>query len=98
MKLKPRTQLIFQRAYIYSHSLKNEIEKMVKEMLIQDIIQVSSSPFASPSILVKKKDFSWRFFMDYRKFNDQTIKNKYHMPVIEDLLTELHGSRIFSKS
>lgn len=52
--LKPGTQPIVQRAYTYSRALKNEIENMVKDMLLQDFIQVSSSPFASPSILVKK--------------------------------------------
>lgn len=70
---------------------------MVKEMLVQDLIQVSSSPFASPTILVKKKYQTWRFCVDYWKLKDQTIKNKYLTPVIEDLLSELCGAKMFSK-
>lgn len=55
--LKPGTQPLFEKAYIYSHALKDEMEKMVKDMLSQDQIQVSTSPFASPTILVKKKTY-----------------------------------------
>jgi hypothetical protein len=76
---------------------KDVIDNLVQDMLDQGIVQHSTSPFASPTILVRKKDGSWRLCVDYRRLNDITIKDRFPIPLIEDLMDELHGSVIFSK-
>lgn len=85
------------RHYRYSSLQKDSIDKMIQDMLTQGIIQYSATPYASPVVLVKKKDGSWRLCVDYRGLNKQTIKDKYPIPLLEDLLDELGGSKKFSK-
>lgn len=60
-------------------------------------IRFSSSPFASPILLVKKEDATWRFCMDYRALNSITSKNNYPIPIVEDLFSEFSSSRFFYK-
>lgn len=95
--LMPGASPVNLRPYRYSPLQKNEIKKQVKELLAQGVIQASSSPFASPTLLVGKKDLTWRLCVDYRHLNALTIKNKYPLPVIDEFLDELAGAKWFTR-
>ena len=66
-------------------------------MLELHIIQTSQSYFSALVVLVKKKDGSWNIFLDYRELKKLTIKDKFLIPVIDELLDELHGEIYFTK-
>ena len=66
-------------------------------MIEAGIVKPSMSSYASLVLLVKKKDGSWRFCMDYRNLNAITMKNKFPPPMVDELLDELAGSKNFSK-
>lgn len=75
---------------------REEARKLVQEMLKRDIIQPSSSPWSSPIVLVRKKDGSLRFCVDYRKVNAVTKKDAYPLPRVDETLDTLSGSQWFS--
>lgn len=96
--LKSGASLVNARPYRYPMLQKDITEQMTAEILDKGIIQNSSSPYASPFVLVKKKDATWRFCVDYRALNQQTVKDKCLIPLFEELLDELHGSMYYSKN
>lgn len=85
------------KPYRYTPHKKDEIERQVKEMLPRGIIKVSHNPFASPVLLVKKKDGTWRLCVDYRHLNAIIVKDRFPMLVVEEILDELAGATYFTK-
>ena len=75
---------------------RQQVAEMLEEMERQGVIESSSSPWASPIVLVKKKDGSLRFCVDYRKLNKVTTRDSYPLPRVDDILDSLHGAEWFT--
>jgi len=94
--LMPGAKPVNLRPYRFNPAQKDEVEKQVAQMLAHGIIKLSNSPYSSPVILVLKKDLTWRFCVDFRQLNAITVKNRYPLPVIDELLDELAGAQLFT--
>ena len=77
-------------------AVQREEMVQVQQMLASDVICPSNSPWASPVVMVKKKDGSLHFCVDFRQLNAATVKDAHPLPRIDDLLDALHGARWFS--
>ena len=75
---------------------QQEVSQLLDEMLQQGVIEPSTSPWASPVILVHKSDGTLRFCVDYRKLNSITIKDSYPLPRVDDLMDSLSDACWFS--
>ncbi|XP_052291764.1 uncharacterized protein LOC127900631 [Citrus sinensis] len=95
--LLPGSSPVNVRPYRYPHFQKQEIDRLIRELLDAGLIQHNVSPYSSLVLLVKKKYGSWRMCIDYRALNKVTIKDRYLIPVVDELLDELHGASVFSK-
>ncbi|UYV75173.1 hypothetical protein LAZ67_12002747, partial [Cordylochernes scorpioides] len=87
---------IKQRPYRVAPSERRLIQDEVNKMIENHIVKPSESPRSSPVILVRKKDGTWRFCVDYRRLNKITKKDVYPLPRIDDALDSLAGSSYFS--
>ncbi|GJV72837.1 retrotransposon protein, putative, unclassified [Tanacetum coccineum] len=95
--LLERTNPVNVRPYRHHPTQKDAIEGTIQELLATGVIRSRNSLFASPIVMVKKKDNTWRMCVDYKQLNKQTIKDKFPIPIIEELIDKLHGSQVFTK-
>ena len=87
---------IRQRAYRTSPAMRVEIQKQVDDLLQRGIIEESYSPWASPIVMVRKKDNTYRFCIDYRKLNAVTVRDSHPIPRQDDTIDSLSSSTYFS--
>ncbi len=97
IELHPGSSPPYRSSFRMSPLELQEVKKQIDELLAQGYIQPSKSPYGSPVLFVKKKEGTLRMCVDYRALNKLTIKNKYPLPRIDELLDRLHGSKYFSK-
>ena len=96
IKLQPNTEPTSRPLYRYSPAERAEMQKQVQQLLQKGLIEPSTSPFGAPVLFAPKKDGGWRMCIDYRALNKITIKNRYPLPRVDDLLDKLQGAKIFS--
>jgi hypothetical protein len=81
------------RPYHHPFAQKNEIEKIIQELFEASVIHPSTNPYSSPIVMVLKKEGTWHMCPD----NKFTIKDKFPIPFIDDLLDEPSGAQYFTK-
>ena len=86
-----------QPPYRVSLVQQEEILKQVNELLEKGLIRPSTSPYCSPVLLVQKKDDTFRMCIDYRSLSKITVKNRFPIPRIDDILDKLQGASVFSQ-
>jgi hypothetical protein len=94
--LIPGSRPPYRRNYRMTESEKIELKKQLTELLEKGLINPSVSPFGSPVLLVKKSNEDMRLVCDFRSVNRLTIRNRYPLPRIDDLLDQLSGAKCFS--
>lgn len=97
INLLPNSQPVHVKPYRYPYFQKHGIEIQVEEMLLCNHIRSSRSPYSSHVLLVKKKDGTWCFRVDYRALNAVIIKDRFPIPTIDELLDDLHHATWFSR-
>ncbi|XP_072078172.1 uncharacterized protein [Arachis hypogaea] len=97
IELMPGTGPISIAPYRMAPLELTELKNQLEELLQKGFIRPSASPWGAPVLFVKKKDGSMRLCMDYRQLNKITVKNKYPLPRIDDLMDQLQGATVFSK-
>ncbi|GFV72114.1 retrovirus-related Pol polyprotein from transposon 17.6 [Trichonephila clavipes] len=87
---------VYQPARRLSFSENRDVNKQIDEWLEQGNVRPSSSEYASPIVLVKKKDGTTRLCVDYRRLNRKLVKDRFPLPLIEDVLDRLQGAKVYT--
>jgi hypothetical protein len=97
IKLIPDAKPANCKVYPISPLKQKELDAFIAEGLSTSCICLSKSPMAFPVFFIKKKDSALRFIQDYQALNVMTVKNRYPLPLINDLINQLKGARFFTK-
>lgn len=95
--LLPDTQPIYRPIYKLSPKELEEVRRQIEYLLDRDLIRRSKSPWGAPILFAGKKDGSLRMCLDYRWLNARTVKNRYPLPLPEELLDRLSGKQYFTR-
>jgi len=96
IRLLEPTKTVQRRPYRLSPSEREIVRAKINELIESKVIRPSSSPFASPALIVKKKNGSARLCVDYRELNSNTVADKFPLPLISDQIARLRGAKYFT--
>jgi len=97
IELIPGAEPKSSKVYPLSPLEQTELDAFLEENLCTGRIQLSKSPIAAPVFFIKKKDGSLWLVQNYRVLNTITVKNRYSLPLISELISQLHGAKYFTK-
>ncbi|GJY44906.1 putative reverse transcriptase domain-containing protein [Tanacetum coccineum] len=96
-RFDPGAAPVARAPYQSAPSEMKELSDQLKELSDKGFIRPSSSPWGASVLFIKKKDGSFRMYIDYREVNKLTVMNRYPLPRIDDLFYQLQGSSVYSK-
>jgi len=97
IEVMPGVALPAKAPYRMSHEELKELKVQLEELLTKGYIKPNKSPYGAPVLFVHKKDGTLKMCVDYRALNKATMKNRYHLPRIDDLFDRLSGAKVFSR-
>ena len=97
IELVPGAETLDSKIYPLNPGEQRALDEFLEENLKTGRIRPSKSPMASPFFFIKKKDGTLRPVQDYQRLNDLTIKNRYPLPLIQELMDKLKRARFFTK-
>lgn len=96
IRLKNKDKFVERRPYRLSPVEREKVKEIINELINNNIVRESKSPYASPIILVKKKTGDDRMCVDYRELNSNTIRDHYPLPLIADQIDQLAGGKFYT--